>query len=189
MSRGLHSTLKTELATDHLDQIHLIQFTIGSTIYYRTSAYFDITYDGNNYRADGVLLKLPSITESSQIATSNVTFSIEGASQTFISLLLNNEHIHRPVEIIRGYLTDAGVLVTNPYTIFLGYIAGYSINETTTSSTISIQVANHWANFEMKRGRRTNNNSQQQIFSGDKFFEFSNAMMVDIEWGKKIDEQ
>ena len=41
----------------------------------------------------------------------------------------------------------------------------------------------------MKRGRRTNNNSQQQIFSGDKFFEFSNSLMVDIEWGKVNDEQ
>ena len=189
MSRGLHSTLKTELATDHLDQIHLIQFTIGSTIYYRTTAYFDITYDGNTYTADATLLKIPSITESSQIATSNVTFNIEGASQTFISLLLNNEHIHRPVKIIRGYLTDAGALIDNPYTIFLGYIAGYSIDETTTSSSVSISVANHWANFEMKRGRRTNDNSQQQIFNGDKFFEFSNALMVDIEWGKVNDEQ
>lgn len=189
MSRGLHSDLKTELATDHLDQIHLIQFTIGSTIYYRTTAYFSVVFDGNTYTADATLLKIPTITESSQIATSNVSFDIEGASQTFISLLLNNEHIHRPVKIIRGYLTDAGVLVANPYTIFLGYISGYSINDTTTSSKITITVANHWANFEMKRGRRTNDNSQQQIFSGDKFFEFSNAMMVDIEWGKKIDDQ
>ena len=189
MSRGLHSTLKTELATDHLDQIHLIQFTIGSTIYYRTTAYFDITYDGNTYTAGADLLQIPTITESSTVSTSTVNFSLEGASQTFISLFLNNEHIHRPVKIIRGYLTDAGALVTNPYTIFLGYISGYGINETMTTSRISVNVANHWANFEMKRGRRTNDNSQQQVFGGDKFFEFSNAMMIDIEWGKKIDEQ
>ena len=189
MSRGLHSTLKTELATDHLDQIHLIEFTIGSTIYYRTTAYFNITYDGNTYTAGADLLQIPTITESSTVSTSTVNFSLEGASQTFISLFLNNEHIHRPVKIIRGYLTDAGALVTNPYTIFLGYISGYGINETMTTSRISVNVANHWANFEMKRGRRTNDNSQQQIFGGDKFFEFSNAMMVDIEWGKKLDEQ
>ena len=189
MSRGLHSTLKTELATDHLDQVHFLQFTIGSTIYYRTTAYYDLVFDGNTYTAGADILNIPTITESSQIATSNDTFAIEGASQTFTSLLLNNEHMHRPVKIIRAYLTDAGAIIDNPYTIFLGYISGYSINETTTSSRITINVANHWANFEMKRGRRTNDNSQQQIFSGDKFFEFSNAMMIDIEWGKKLDEQ
>ena len=70
MSRGLHSTLKTELATDHLDQIHLIQFTIGSTIiYYRTTAYFDITYDGNTYTAGADLLtNSRQITESSTVS-------------------------------------------------------------------------------------------------------------------------
>ena len=51
MSRGLHSTLKTELATDHLDQVHFLQFTIGSTIYYRTTAYYDLVFDGNTYTA------------------------------------------------------------------------------------------------------------------------------------------
>ena len=189
MARGLHSDLKTELATDHLDQIHLIQLQIGDTTYYRTTAYYDLTYDSNDYTAGADILNIPTITETSKIATSNVAFELEGASQTFISLLLNNEHIHRPVTILRGYLTDVGALINNPYTIFLGYISGYSIDETTTASRITINVANHWANFEMKRGRRTNDNSQQQIFSGDKFFEFSNALMVDIPWGKVNDEQ
>ena len=73
MSRGLHSDLQTELATDHLDQIHLIQFEIGGVTYYRTSAYFDITYDSNTYTASADLVNIPSISESSQISTSNVT--------------------------------------------------------------------------------------------------------------------
>ena len=102
MSRGLHSTLKTELATDHLDQIHLIQFTIGSTIYYRTTAYFDITYDGDTYTAGADLLTIPTITESSTVSTSTVNFSIEGASQTFISLfLIKNRNIVISVIVIR----------------------------------------------------------------------------------------
>ena len=189
MSRGLHSDLQTELATDHLDQIHLIQFEIGDTTYYRTTAYFDITYDSNTYSAGADILNIPTITESSQIGTSNISFALEGASQAFISALLNNNHIHRPITITRAYLNDSGSLINNPYSIFHGYISGYSIDETTTSSRITINVANHWANFEMKRGRRTNDNSQQQIFPGDFFFEFSNAMMVDIEWGKVNDQQ
>ena len=44
------------------------------------------------------------------------------------------------------------------------------------------------ANFEMKKGRRVNDNSQQKQFAGDKFFEFSNSLIVDLEWGKKLDE-
>ena len=41
----------------------------------------------------------------------------------------------------------------------------------------------------MKTGSKTNDSSQQQIFAGDRFFEFSDSMMVDIEWGKVNDKQ
>ena len=80
-------------------------------------------------------------------------------------------------------------MVANPYTYFVGYISGYSVNETTTSSKLTIKIANHWSNFEMKRGRRTNDNSQQILFNGDKFFEFTTAIISDIEWGKTNDQQ
>ena len=187
MSRGLHSDLQTELATDHLDQIHLIQFEIGGVTYYRTSAYFDITYDSNTYTASADLVNIPTITESSQISTSNVTFNLTSVDQSFLSLFLNNNHIHRPVTIFRAYLNDSGALINHPFKIFLGYISSYTVNETTTSSTLMVTCQNHWANFEMKRGRRTNDNSQQIQFSGDKFFEFSNSLIVDLEWGKQND--
>jgi hypothetical protein len=189
MSRGLHSTLQTELATDHLDQIHLIKFSIGGTTYFRTTGYFDIEYDSNTYTASGDVLGVPSIRESSSLNTSEVDFTITSVSQAFLSLFLNNNHIHQPVTIYRAYLTDAGALVTNPYTYFVGYISGYSVNETKTSSQLSIKIANHWSNFQMKKGRRTNNNSQQILFSGDKFFEFTTAIISDIEWGKTNDQQ
>tara|TARA_Y100000356_G_scaffold130176_1_gene132123 strand:- start:310 stop:879 length:570 start_codon:yes stop_codon:yes gene_type:complete len=187
MSRGLHSDLQTELASDHLDQIHLIQFQIDGTTFYRTSAYFDITFDSNTYIASADLVNIPSISETSQISTSTVTFNLTSVDQTFLALFLNNNHIHRPVTIFRAYLNDSGALINNPFKIFLGYISGYTVNETTTSSTLMVTCQNHWANFEMKRGRRTNDNSQQIQFSGDKFFEFSNSLIVDLEWGKQND--
>jgi len=188
MTRSLHSDLVTELATNHLDQIHLISFQIGSITYYRTTAYFDIVYDGNTYTAGGEILSLPVVTEIGKPTTANVTFRLSGVNQAFIQLFLTEEHIHRPVIVHRAYLNDVGGLINNPYILFKGYIQGYSITETTAGSSISVSVANHWANFEMKKGRRVNDNSQQKLFAGDKFFEFSNSLIVDLEWGKKVDE-
>ncbi len=189
MTRGLHSDLQTELATDHLDQIHLIQLTIGGTTYYRTTGYFDLAYDSNTYTASGDILGVPSVQESATINTSQVNLTITSVSQAFLSLFLNNDHIHQPVTIYRAYLTDAGALVNNPYTYFVGYISGYTVNESTTSSRLTINIANHWSNFMMKKGRKTNDNSQQQLFSGDRFFSFSSAVITDLEWGKTTDKQ
>ena len=188
MTRSLHSDLITELATDHLDQIHLISFQIGSTTYYRSTAYFDIVYDGNTYTAGGEILNLPVVTEIGKPTTANVNFRLSSVTQTFMTLFLTEEHIHRPVIVYRAYLNDAGALINNPFILFKGYIQGYRITETTTGSSIEVDVANHWANFEMRKGRRVNDNSQQKQFAGDKFFEFSNSLIVDLEWGKKLDE-
>jgi len=41
----------------------------------------------------------------------------------------------------------------------------------------------------MKKGRKTNDNSQQIFFKGDKFFEFTTAVITDLEWGKTTDQQ
>ena len=187
MSRGLHSDLQTELATDHLEQIHLIEFEIGGSSFFRTSGYFDIVFDGNTYSASADLVNIPTINESSQISTSNVQFTLTSVDQSFLTLFLTNNHIHRPVTIHRAYLNDSGALINNPFKIFKGYISSYTVNETTTSSQLVVICQNHWANFEMKKGRRTNDNSQQIQFSGDTFFEFSNSLIVDLEWGKQND--
>ena len=45
MARGLHSDVVTELATDDLTLCDLLQFQIGSTTYYKTTAYHDIVHD------------------------------------------------------------------------------------------------------------------------------------------------
>ena len=189
MSRGLHSDLKTELATDHLDQIYLIQLSIGGSTFFRTTAYFDVVFDSNTYSASGDVLQVPSITETNTLSTSQVNLVLTGVDQSFISLFLNNNHTHQPVTIFRAYLDDSGALINNPYTYFVGYISGYNINETTTSSKLTINIANHWSNFEMKKGRKTNDNSQQIFFKGDKFFEFTTAVITDLEWGKTTDQQ
>ena len=42
----------------------------------------------------------------------------------------------------------------------------------------------HWADFEKKSGRKTNNTSQQRFFSADKGMEFSSENVLDIKWGR-----
>ena len=74
MARGLHSDVLTELATDDLTLCDLLQFQIGSTTYYKTTAYHDIVYDGNTYTADGSIIGIPSLVETNSISTSKIIF-------------------------------------------------------------------------------------------------------------------
>ena len=114
-----------------------------------------------------------------------MTINLNGIDLTFVSLFLNNEHIHKPVTVFRAFLTDNGAIIGNPYEYFTGFIHGYQIEETNETTFIKIEVANHWSNFGMSNGRRTNNNSQQKVFPNDVFFNFTSQTIADINWGKE----
>ena len=45
-------------------------------------------------------------------------------------------------------------------------------------------MASHWADFEKKAGRFSNNNSQQYFFSGDVGFEYAANTVKDLKWGR-----
>ena len=49
---------------------------------------------------------------------------------------------------------------------------------------MNLVVTSHWADFDLKAGRKTNDSSQQMFFSGDKGMEFSGLMTEDIKWGR-----
>jgi len=52
-------------------------------------------------------------------------------------------------------------------------------------SVLSLTVVSHWADFEKRSGRLTNNNSQQRFFSTDVGMNFSSQTVLDIKWGRK----
>ena len=55
--------------------------------------------------------------------------------------------------------------------------------ESSGDSTVSISVANHWANWNLKKGRHFSDESQQNIYSGDKGLEYADQTKEDIRWG------
>ena len=48
---------------------------------------------------------------------------------------------------------------------------------------IELQAASQFADFEKIRGRRTNNESQQIHFPGDRGFEYAPQVVKDLKWG------
>ena len=71
------------------------------------------------------------------------------------------------------------------FTVFDGRIMNYNIRETDSTATVTMTVASLFADFERKNGRRTNNASQQRVFSSDLGMNFSAEIVKDIKWGRK----
>ena len=82
-------------------------------------------------------------------------------------------------------MNDSNSLIADPFLFYKGKIDGFSISETDTASTVNLGIVSHWADFEKKNGRKTNNTSQQRFFSTDVGMNFSSETVLDIKWGRE----
>ena len=68
--------------------------------------------------------------------------------------------------------------------LYKGQIDEFNIQESDTESIVELQIVSHWADFEKRSGRKTNNTSQQRFFSNDVGMDFSSQTVQDIKWGR-----
>jgi hypothetical protein len=92
--------------------------------------------------------------------------------------------VNDAVTIYRGLLADDNSIIADPFLLYSGNIESFSVNESETASTVNLSVVSHWANFDKKNGRKTNNTSQQRFFSADVGMNFSSETVQDIKWGR-----
>ena len=174
MSRAIHASTIAELAKDSFTQAHLVKIDFETPVYL-TESPIDLVYSGQTYTSSSALKSIPSVTESAkvQVGTANITLS--GVSQEYIAILLSQAYI---------VLNSDYSIIGNPILIYDGRVQSFTIKDSVNSSTILINAASHWGDFDKKAGRRTNHNSQQMFFPGDQGFEFAPNSVRDLKWGK-----
>nr|BAR32348.1 phage minor tail protein L [uncultured Mediterranean phage uvMED] len=187
MTRSLTSATKTELATNDIRPVHLITIGFGTPVNI-TDCSFPITssVSGSSvtYIASDFIMGVSDFTEETDVNLSPISISLSGADQTFISTVLNENVINDAVTIFRGFLDDNNALIADPFLLYKGTIDNFSISESDTSSLVNLDIVSHWADFEKKSGRKTNNTSQQRFFSTDLGMNFSSQTVLDIKWGR-----
>jgi hypothetical protein len=183
MTRSLSASVISEIATNKLNPVDLVYLGIASGTRY-TDHYKDLTFDGNTYTASSLFLGSTEVQENSDVVINNITLKFSGADTSIVSILLSNEYMNKVVKVYRGFLNDSQALIADPFLLFDGKITNFSLEENATTSTVSIIVANHWADFERLAGRRTTDTSQKIFFPTDKGMEFASKTIEQIKWGK-----
>jgi len=183
MSRAIDPLVAQELAKDSVKMCHLLEIHL-ATSSYLTDAGQDMTVDGNTYIASSHFLNVQTVQETSDLRVGTTRLRLSGVEQSFISAFLSGGYVSRQVRILRAFLNDQNAIIGEPVLIYDGRIDGYSVKDTTDTSTIDLDLASHWADFEKKSGRVTNSNSQSMYFAGDKGFDFAANVIRDIKWGK-----
>ena len=187
MARTLTTALKNELLTGQIRPVHLIEIGFSTPIFI-TDCGFPLTSSisgtSRTYTASAFLVGGSSFEEQVDITKTSLSLSLSGADQTFISTVLNENIVNDSVEIYRGLLDSNNSLIADPILLYSGNIDTFEISESATQSNVKLIVVSHWADFDKKNGRKTNNASQQRFFSTDVGMDFASQTVQDIKWGR-----
>jgi hypothetical protein len=187
MTRNLTTAVKNELATNDIRPIHLVHIGFSTPVYF-TDCSFELTssVSGSSitYSPSDFFFGVSNFTEEVDITKSTMSLSLSGADQTFISTVLNEPVVNDEVIVYRGLLDDNNAIIASPFLLYKGNIENFNISETEKDSTLTLTIVSHWADFEKKNGRKTNNTSQQRFFSTDVGMDFASQTVLDIKWGK-----
>jgi len=180
--RTISASTLTALQSDNFNLATLVQFDFATAVRITDWAR-NISYGGNTYTSSVHLIDYGTFNESAELRINSVNLTLSAVEQTYVSLFLSTNYMDTRTRLWRAVLDSSDAIVGDPILVYDGRISGYSISDTDTDSTISVDVASHWKDFELTNGRKTNHNVQQLHFSGDKGFEFAAVTQKDIKWG------
>jgi len=187
MARTLTTAVKNELLTGQIRPVHLLTIGFGTPVNITDNA-FDLTssVSGSSvtYSSSAFLVGASSFEEQTDITKTTLSVSLSGVDTSFISVVLGENIVNDSVTIYRGLLNSSNALIADPILLYQGNIDTFEISETETESNVKLMVVSHWADFEKKSGRKTNNASQQRFFSTDVGMDFSSETVLDLKWGR-----
>ncbi|OXE36902.1 MAG: hypothetical protein CGW95_04775 [Phenylobacterium zucineum] len=186
MDRGASSPFITELVKAANQPCYLFEFKFDSGTDRLTDAPRPVVWGGNLYQSTGKMLAFTGLEESSDMQIPNVTITVSGVDQAYVSLALNEPFLDRQLLIYKAFMDDTQTAISSPLVIFDGRMDTMVINDNPAGdSSIAISATNQWGDFERKPGRHTNSQEQQVYFPGDKFFDYVTQINRKLKWGSQ----
>ena len=181
MPRSLSTALQTQISSTATKTAFLVELNLSSTIRL-TDWYADITYNSNVYEAGGSFLSVDSTTETGQLQINEINIGFSNITDQVRSLVQDGSFTDKRVDVYLAYF-DASETIVGAIQYFAGDIRNIVINETVDASNLKMNVASHWANWGLTKGRHYSQESQENFSSGDLGFEFATQVKNDIRWG------
>jgi len=183
MSRTIDAATQAALAGDDFNLATLIRLDFPTAIKI-TDWQRNIIVGADTFSSSPDLTTTSDVSESGELRVNEISIEFGGESQVYVSLFLNNDYIDIQGKIWRAVLDSTDAVIGQPILVFDGRIVSYAISDNDSSSKVGVQLASHWKDFELVKGRLTNSNSQNLYFPNDRGFDYAHETRKDIKWGK-----
>ena len=181
MARSLGSSLLTQLANPTNTFAFLLEINT-STVFRLTDHQANVTYDSNTYTSSGEIISVSTTPETGELKVEETFIELSNINSTLISVFDDENYIDNTVNIYLAFF-DSNETFIDALTYFSGNIKNVEVEESKTDSKITVTCSNHWANWDLKKGRHFTDNSQRFIDINDRGLEYAHVTKADIRWG------
>ena len=183
MTRTLDAATQSALAGDNINVATLVQLDF-PTVLRLTDWSRNVTAFISTFISSPELISTPSVTENAELRINSTDIEFSGESQVYQSLFLNNDYIDIRGRVWKALMDSSDAVIGSPILFFDGRITTYAIEDNDDRSRVGVTLASHWQDFQLKKGRLTNSNSQNLYFQDDRGFDYAHETRKDIKWGK-----
>lgn len=177
------SSVATKLATGNVRIAWLVNI---AGVLYLTDFERDISFGGNSFVSQGDVLNLPDIVRERGIKLQGYSITLSGVDGFIPAQLAAANRTGQSCAIYLAFPdADGSLPASDVIRLYKGTFHSWSVRESETSVTVTIQITSPWSKPDLTAGRITSNDNQTQSYPGDKFFEFAHEERDNLGWGGK----
>jgi hypothetical protein len=185
MSRSLTSSMQTAVTADLVRPIILVECAFDSGDLNLWNGIGTLTVSSTDYVGAGTLLNIGEIAESSELQANGITVTLSGITDPLLAKARDEDYQGRELTVKLGAMDSSNGVISNPVTVFSGFMDTMVINDSSETATIQIAVENRLIEFERTRIRRYTAEDQKINYPNDKGLEFVAEMAEkEIVWGR-----
>lgn len=175
------TALSTALNSDNFEYAYVVDLPVGLRY---TNHGRDLLIDGSTYVSNGLLVKFANIKQSQELSLDSYSIELSNVDNTLAKAYASGNY--RGLDgVIRIAVMSNGVVLGDPLIIYKGTLDSFSIRENRSSSTLSVKLTSHWASYNQKAGRYTSDALQQDLYTGDRIFQYAHVEQNNLGWGKR----
>jgi len=183
--RGMTATMSAALSTNAIAIFHLYEGQFPDGTVRLTDLPYAVDYNSETFTGAGGAIGFEPIEEVGGLQSNAVKVYFNACDASLLAVLQDQNLIDRTVIIRRGLLDSSNQVIADPFVIFEGKSDSLTLAEDVEkgSMTLALSCLDENADFNLVNCRKTNNQSQQQLFPGDKGFSFiAKSMDRILKW-------
>lgn len=144
-----------------------------------------ITWNSQTWDGLGNLIGFQGVDEGSEVIARGTSISLSGVPTAMVSAAITDAQQGLPGRIWVGLLAADGTIIVDPVEVFVGRLDVPTVADGQDTCTVSITYESRLIDLNTPRELRYTDQSQQQLYPGDRGFEYVTTIQdVEIVWGR-----